>query len=131
MASMMACVLLTRRGSSAPPRARRSAANHLEPSSMFRRFPSAMFRRFNARHHRLFGSAMLAVLSTAAQAEEMQRGGTMVMIVQPEPATLASYLSGAGNVCPVACQVYEGLLSYDWDLKPVPKLAASWEISPD
>jgi peptide/nickel transport system substrate-binding protein len=90
-----------------------------------------MFRRFNARRRALFAAAMVVVLSTAAQAQEPQRGGTMVMIVQPEPATLASYLSVAGNICPVACQVYEGLVGYDWDLKPVPKLAASWEVSPD
>ncbi len=90
-----------------------------------------MFGRFNARRRVLFAAAMAAALSTAALAQEPQRGGTMVMIVQPEPATLASYLSVAGNICPVACQVYEGLVGYDWDLKPVPKLAASWEVSPD
>jgi peptide/nickel transport system substrate-binding protein len=90
-----------------------------------------MFRRFNARRCALFAAAMAAVLSTAAPAQELRRGGTMVMIVQPEPATLASYLSVAGNICPVACQVYKGLVSYDWDLKPVPKFAASWELSPD
>jgi peptide/nickel transport system substrate-binding protein len=90
-----------------------------------------MFRRFNVRLRTLFAIAMVAVLSTAAPAQEAQRGGTMVMIVQPEPATLASYLSAAGNVCPVACQIYEGLVGYDWDLKPVPKLAVSWEVAPD
>src|ERR1700722_8708328 len=118
----MAYVLLPRRVIRATL-ARRAAANPLEHSSMF--------RRFNARRRALFAAAMVVVVSTAAQAQQPQRGGTMVMIVQPETATLASYLSVPGNICPVACQVYEGLVGYDWDLKPVPKLAASWEVSPD
>jgi peptide/nickel transport system substrate-binding protein len=90
-----------------------------------------MYQGFNLSLRALLVAALFATLSPAVQAADPQRGGTMVMIVQPEPATLASYLSVAGNVCPVACQVYEGLVGYDWDLKPVPKLAKSWEISPD
>ena len=90
-----------------------------------------MHQRFNLGLRAFCVAAPFALLSPGAQAAEPQRGGTMVMIVQPEPATLASYLSVAGNICPVACQVYEGLVGYDWDLKPVPKLAKSWEISPD
>ena len=90
-----------------------------------------MYQGFNLSLRALLFAALFVTSSPAMQASEPQRGGTMVMIVQPEPATLASYLSVAGNVCPVACQVYEGLVGYDWDLKPVPKLAKSWEISPD
>jgi peptide/nickel transport system substrate-binding protein len=90
-----------------------------------------MYQGFNLSLRALLFAALFATLSVPVHATEPQRGGTMVMIVQPEPATLASYLSVAGNVCPVACQVYEGLVGYDWDLKPVPKLAKSWEISPD
>ena len=37
----------------------------------------------------------------------------------------------AGNIPAIATQVYEGLVSYDWDLNPVPNLAKSWEIAPD
>ena len=59
------------------------------------------------------------------------RGGTMVMIVNPEPATLASYAVSAGNIPMVTTQVYEGLLTYDWDIKPAPALAKSWEVSAD
>ena len=78
-------------------------------------------------HHRalrLFGALLIPLLGAAlgaGPAQAQQRGGTMVMIVQPEPATLASYLSVAGNICPVACQVYEGLVTYDWSLKPQPE----------
>lgn len=70
-------------------------------------------------------------LSGPAKAAEPQRGGTMVMIVQPEPATLAHYAVSAGNIPPIATQVYEGLVTYDWNLTPVPNLAKSWEAAPD
>ena len=90
-----------------------------------------MYQRFGLSLRALLIAASFAVMSPATQAAEPQRGGTMVMIVQPEPATLASYLSVAGNICPVSCQVYEGLVGYDWDLNPTPKLAKSWEMSPD
>jgi peptide/nickel transport system substrate-binding protein len=66
-----------------------------------------------------------------AKADEPVRGGTMVMIVQPEPSTLAHYAVTAGNIPPIATQIYEGLVTYDWDLNPQPNLASSWEIAPD
>jgi peptide/nickel transport system substrate-binding protein len=58
-------------------------------------------------------------------------GGTLVMDVQPEPPTLASYISTAGPIGQVAAKVYEGLLEYDFNLKPLPSLASSWTVSPD
>jgi peptide/nickel transport system substrate-binding protein len=60
-----------------------------------------------------------------------QRGGTLVMVVQPEPPTLASYQSTSGPIGQVATKVYEGLLEYDFNLKPQPGLAASWTVSQD
>ncbi len=66
-----------------------------------------------------------------AMADEPKRGGTMVMIVNPEPSTLAHYAVSAGNIPPIATQVYEGLCGYDWDQNPTPNLAKSWEVSPD
>ncbi|HEY4250411.1 MAG TPA: ABC transporter substrate-binding protein [Roseomonas sp.] len=66
-----------------------------------------------------------------APARTPNRGGTMVMIVNPEPSTLATYAVSAGNIPPVTTQIYEGLLTYDWDLKPAPLLAKSWDVSED
>jgi peptide/nickel transport system substrate-binding protein len=60
-----------------------------------------------------------------------QRGGTLVMVVQPEPPTLAAYQSTAGPVGQVSSKVYEGLLEYDFKLQPIPGLAKSWTVSPD
>ena len=67
----------------------------------------------------------------ASPAATPQQGGTLVMVVQPEPPTLASFLSTAGPVGQVATKVYEGLLEYDFKLAPQPGLAKSWTVSPD
>lgn len=53
------------------------------------------------------------------------------MLVQPEPPTLASYVSTSGPVGQVATKVFDGLLEYDFELKPQPSLAESWQVSPD
>ena len=84
----------------------------------------------------LLASAAIAVAAPpAAQAQAPaptpRPGGTMVMIVNPEPATLATYAVSAGNIPPITTQVYEGLLTYDWDLKPQPLLAKSFNVSAD
>ncbi len=77
------------------------------------------------------GLAALPLAGTASRAAEPVRGGTMVMIVTPEPSTLAHYMVSAGNIPPIATQVYEGLVTYDWDLKPQPNLAKSWVVAED
>ena len=58
-------------------------------------------------------------------------GGTLVLVVNPEPPTLASYYSTSGPIHPVATKIHEGLLEYDFDLKPIPGLAESWSVSDD
>jgi peptide/nickel transport system substrate-binding protein len=73
----------------------------------------------------------LAAVPGAVQAAGPTKGGTMVMIVHPEPSTLAHYAVSAGNIPPIATQVYEGLCTYDWDQNPQPNLAKSWEVAPD
>lgn len=75
---------------------------------------------------------LFAILPGLAQAQGTpQRGGTLVMLVQPEPPTLGSYQSTAGQIGQVTSKVYEGLLEYDFNLKPIPGLAKSWTVSPD
>jgi len=60
-----------------------------------------------------------------------RKGGTLVMVVQPEPPTLASYNNTSGPIGQVAPKVYDGLLEYDMQLNPIPGLAKSWAVSPD
>lgn len=90
-----------------------------------------MTSRFGLGLRALLAVAALVLAPKLALAQQPQKGGTLVMLLQPEPATLASYMSVTGNICPVSCQIYEGLVGYDWNLKPTPKLAKSWEIAPD
>src|SRR5499433_3286923 len=82
-----------------------------------------------------FGRVALAVLIGALclplTAAAQKRGGTLVMLVQPEPPTLASYISTSGPIGQVTTKVYEGLLEYDFNLKPIPSLAESWKVSGD
>lgn len=79
------------------------------------------------------GSAIAAVAMAFGGhvAQAQNAGGTLVMIVQPEPPSLASYLSTSGPIGLVAPKVYDGLLDYDKDLKAVPSLAESWNVSDD
>lgn len=77
----------------------------------------------------LAAAAMLAL--TAGPAAAQKQGGTAVFIVQPEPPTLASYLSTSGPIGQVAAKIYEGLLEYDFNLNPKPGLAESFKVSAD
>jgi peptide/nickel transport system substrate-binding protein len=67
----------------------------------------------------------------SASAQAPQKGGTLVMVVQPEPPTLASYSSTSGPIGQVTTKVFEGLLDYDDKLQPIACLAKSWTVSPD
>ncbi len=72
----------------------------------------------------------LAALSPHPAAAQ-EPGGTFIALVQPEPPTLASYLSTSGPIGQAAPKIYEGLLDYNFDLEPVPALAQSFEVSDD
>ncbi|WP_274631045.1 ABC transporter substrate-binding protein [Arvimicrobium flavum] len=74
---------------------------------------------------------MLAGVSGAALAQEPERGGTLNMVVQPEPPTVMLGLNKLGPVSFVGSKIYEGLINLAPDMKPLPGLAESWEISED
>ena len=76
-------------------------------------------------------AALLAAGLGLGQPAAAKGGGTLVMLVQPEPPSLASYLSTSGPIGMVTSKVFDGLLEYDLDLQPQPSLAKSWEIAPD
>ena len=59
------------------------------------------------------------------------KGGRLNAIIQPEPPMLVSALSQLQATLTVAGKLYESLLRYDFDLKPMPGLAKSWEVSAD
>lgn len=75
--------------------------------------------------------ALLLGVSPALADATPKRGGTLNMLVEPEPPTLVGIANTAGPTGKVSPKVTEGLLSYGFDLKPQPQLATSWEVSED
>ncbi len=75
--------------------------------------------------------AALAMLPFAVQAQTPKPGGTVHVVVQPEPPMLMQGLNQNGPTNMVAGNIYESLLRYDEKLGAQPSLAKSWEISAD
>jgi len=57
-----------------------------------------------------------------------RRGGTLDLLVDPEPTTLVAVTSSADPTMLVSAKVTEGLLAYDFDLTPKPQLAVEWSV---
>jgi peptide/nickel transport system substrate-binding protein len=79
----------------------------------------------------VFIAATAALLIGAGTAVAQQRGGTLNVLVQPEPPTLMLGVNQQGPVELVGSKIYETLLTYDFELKPRPGLARSWSAAPD
>ena len=76
-------------------------------------------------------TALAISVSTAALAQEPQSGGTLNVVIQPEPPGLMIGLLQNGPTQMIAGNIYESLLRYDFDLTPQPGLAKEWSISDD
>ncbi len=76
-------------------------------------------------------AALGLLVAAAAHADTPQRGGTLNLLIEPEPTALVSITNTAGPTVKISPKVTEGLLTYDFDLKPRPQLATAWAISPD
>jgi peptide/nickel transport system substrate-binding protein len=59
------------------------------------------------------------------------QGGTLTLVVDPEPPTLVALTTTAVPVLKVSAKVTEGLLAYDFAQQPQPQLATAWSISKD
>src|SRR5882672_9511823 len=59
------------------------------------------------------------------------RGGTLLMILNPEPASLVSGLNTSSPVYTVSPKMFDGLVTYDPQFKLLPQLATSWTEAPD
>src|SRR6185436_20427677 len=75
--------------------------------------------------------AIAAALFAGGAASAQQRGGTLNSVVNPEPPMLILGLNPLLPTQLVAGKIYQGLLRYGFDLKPLPSLAKAWTISPD
>lgn len=76
-------------------------------------------------------AALTVAPPVALAAETPVSGGTLNLIVQPEPPSLMIGITTNGPALLVGGNIYESLLRYDEHLKPMPSLADSWEISKD
>jgi peptide/nickel transport system substrate-binding protein len=76
-------------------------------------------------------AAVAAGSSRRTCAAEPQRGGTLNLVIQPEPPILVSLTHTAGPTTRVSPKVTEGLVTFDLDFKPRPQLATNWQISDD
>ena len=73
----------------------------------------------------------VAIALGGESALAQKAGGNLVYLVQPEPPSLASFLSTSGPIGLVAPKIYQGLFDYSNDLSIVPSLAKSYEVSED
>ena len=73
----------------------------------------------------LGGAAALALAGgrTWAQAPVPKKGGTLTFMQNSEPQTLVALTTVATPALTVSAKVTEGLLEYDYDIKPRPQLA--------
>lgn len=78
----------------------------------------------------LVGFSMAAVMA-GAPSYAQTHGGTLNVILNPEPPILMLGLNQQTPTQIVGGKIYESLLTYDFDLNPQPSLAKSWEVSPD
>ena len=82
---------------------------------------------------RFLAAAALAACAAVplAGAQEPAKGGTLTMVVQPEPPSLVSATNSAGPIGVVSTKILQGLLTYDYDMNPRPSLAETWKVSAD
>ncbi len=97
----------------------------------------------SGRRHALLGLAgsaagiALGPLPTLAHAASQggavspRHGGRLTLLVNPEPNVLVNFATTAGAEQKISSKVTEGLLAYDFNVRPQPQLATAWSISPD
>lgn len=69
--------------------------------------------------------------ASAQDAGTPRRGGTLTMLLFPEPPTLTTIAHTAGASVLISGKTTEGLLTYDFQLNPQPQLATAWSMSAD
>src|SRR5436309_7487227 len=75
---------------------------------------------------------LLALLAGGGPAAAQPRpGGTLTIVQGAEPAALVSGVNTSTFIGTVSTKIHEGLLDYDFDLKPRPALAESWTVAAD
>jgi len=78
------------------------------------------------------GAAALSLVASTpalAQADKPRHGGTLRFVMKYEPPTLSALNNTSTPT--TSPKIWDGLVTYDFDLNPKPMLATSWEVAPD
>lgn len=75
-------------------------------------------------------AAALGAMPRYAIAQE-KGGGILTTVSWPAPSVLNSAGHTGGAEMFVSGKMFDGLLAYDFDMKPIPQLAESWSVSAD
>ena len=65
-----------------------------------------------------------------AQGSAPVKGGTLRMWIV-EPTMLTGAFNSAGQIYQISGKMFDGLVEYDFNFNPTPKLATAWKLSPD
>ncbi len=81
---------------------------------------------------RTLASGALALMARPAAAQQPPtRGGTLIMVVTPEPSSITSALTSILPNQSIGPKIFDGLFGYDFDFNLVPRLALAYEVAPD
>lgn len=83
------------------------------------------------RRSALAGMSATVLGASAARAQTPKKGGTLTFLQNAEPTTLVSLTTVGTPSLTCSAKTTEGLLEYDYDIKPRPSLATEWSITPD
>jgi len=75
-------------------------------------------------------SLFFVFLQAFAQTGQPRYGGVVVVATSNDPGGLNPAITTQGMVHLVSGSIFSGLVGLDFNLKPVPDLAESWEVSP-
>jgi peptide/nickel transport system substrate-binding protein len=91
----------------------------------------SLSRRTFIKHSTILAAA--AGLSSHASGLFAATDGTQTLVVSqfPEPTVLTNALTTDGTIYTVTSKLFDGLLSYDNQRQPVPRLATDWHVSAD
>ncbi|WP_436046095.1 ABC transporter substrate-binding protein [Variovorax paradoxus] len=69
--------------------------------------------------------------ATLPATSQPRPGGTLTWLINPVPSSIVPLTTTAGGNAEIGPKIVEGLLTYDYDLKPKPLLATAWSLSRD
>ena len=75
--------------------------------------------------------ALAAISAVPSWAQAPKKGGEMHIAVVPEPIHLGLGMTGQLSAYTISSKIYQPLIKYDYNFKPIPVLAESWTQSPD